>query len=156
VIKTIIEKFKKYKEKRFFTKHGVENWDQFNRKYDSDIDKYASKIKNIYFGYKTVVIVLNSIEVHDMFGPTTTSRHVAEWCKENIESKYRIDCFPVTNDVDGDLIAAEWVYPEKVIIAFKNEKDAMNFIITYNGPETNNGGSYDVVKIDRNTCRISF
>lgn len=144
----IISKYKHWKEQRFFKKHGVCSWEQFNRKYDVDFDNSAHFVKDMFHGYNTIILVPNPQMIFDFFGTTIYSSRVGDWCNENCVDKYRLQLVSIVEDINGELIYGAAYGSEELVIGFKSEEDASLFLLTYDAPEMNGKGKFNVVKIN--------
>lgn len=129
MISTIINIYKSWKEKRFFKKHGVENWQQFNRKYDCDFNPVSKTIKGLFHGYHSFYLVETHYVV-DLFGPMPSSQHISEWCEENCIGKYRIQEVETWGYDDMKMYSK---YPGEIelFVAFKEQDDAINYAMFY-------------------------
>lgn len=143
----IVELYKEWKQKRFFKKHGVENWEEYNIKYDPDFDYGGYAISEMFHGYPNVMLIPNPTLVADMFGPCIYSAPIIDWCKENCKGKYRVQIVSVIVDEHGKFIYSGKYGEDELFVSFKNEDDAMLFLLTYDGPEINVKGKFDVVTI---------
>lgn len=147
-LKNIIEKYNSWKEQRFFKKHGVNNWEHYNLKYDKDFKNTAYKIKEMFHGYNTVIIIPYPVMVSDFFGTTIYTSDVNNWCKQNCIGKYRIQLLSLCKDVTtGELFYGSPQGLEEMLIAFKEKDDAASFIMLYDGRELHSKQNIEVITI---------
>lgn len=141
----LVDKYRSWKEQRFFKKHKVTNWQEYDLKYDPDFNKDGYYLKKIFHGYKVVILVSSpTMIVKGFFGPFILCSPINDWCVENCKEKFRIQLMSLT-ELKKDEIVCNGVYGfEELVIAFKSVDDATLFLLTYNGPECK--GNFDVVK----------
>jgi hypothetical protein len=92
MLKTIIAKYKYYRDLAFLKKHGCKNWEEYNHRYDPDINIGASIVKDYYHGYPYVYCFedpKHEIYFWDLGYDGTFV--VNKWCKENLKGKFRFD-----------------------------------------------------------------
>lgn len=147
-INMLLQKYNAWKEQRFFKKHGVDSWEQYNLKYDKDFKKSAYLIKEMFHGYNTFIIIPNPKMVADFFGTTIYASDVTDWCKKNCVGKYRVQLMSICkNLVTNEFYYGSDISSEEMIVAFKEKDDAVSFIMLYDGPELKSTKTLDVVSI---------
>jgi len=133
MITKIVEKFKVWREKRYLRRHGVETWEQFNRKFDPDFNSDSDTIAGLFRGYHSFYLV-DTHYVADLFGPMPSSKHIAEWCAENCVGKYRIQELESWGFNDH----SKWSKRPgeiELYVAFKEREDAINYSLFYEKPD---------------------
>ena len=91
-------KLKQWKDRRFLKKHGCETWAQYNRWFDPDYNRRASRIRDYYHGYPHWTIIENhNHQIYWWDMAYDGSSEIVDWCEENLTSKYRFDCLRVIN-----------------------------------------------------------
>ncbi len=134
IIKPIKEMYRKYSEKKFLKKHGCETWEQYNHRYDPDINNRASKIKHFYQGYPYVYCFED--HKHDIYfwdlGYDGTFV-VDKWCKENLKGKFRLDFHRAfkANSTANDWEINEIGGGDYIFFACKDPKDFTLFMLVY-------------------------
>lgn len=137
MFKIIADKYNSYREQRFLKKHGCATWEQYDKKYDFDINKKADTIKDFYIGYPYVYIFKDtSKEVFTKhYDWIDGYKELEDWCQNNCVAKFRSDIHTVhvqTNlDFDGN-IEVEYFFNglghDYLFFAFKNDTDYIWFI----------------------------
>lgn len=143
----VYRRFRAYLRKRrsdkFLKKHLCNSYKEYNRKYDPDIDPYASYIANRYSGYGYVHVFENPFHTiyqfetdgwnYDMRG----IREVIQWCDDNCKGKYRIDEILSVKTEEGFYLIVPFpvmshINPQyRFFAAFKDEKDYMWFLLRW-------------------------
>jgi len=98
MIRRIKARIRKYKSDRFLKKHNCETWRQYNRLYDPDYNKDATKVTNYYKGYKYIHVFEDTKHyayqtIYD-YGPAGHRDgyfDILEWAEKNCKGKYRAD-----------------------------------------------------------------
>jgi hypothetical protein len=130
----LIEKYRAWKEKQFLKKHGCETREQYNYKYDPDINDRAISIKDYYHGYPYFYCFED--RKHEIYywdvaidGVYVTNK----WCKENLTGMFRFDFHRATK---APSTANEWVTNELgggdyIFFACKDPKDYTLFLLRW-------------------------
>lgn len=113
LIQHLRTKIDAWKEKRFLKKHDCETREEYERRYDPDCNKCATRLKDFYQGYKFVHCFENfKHEVYHWDIAVDGIYVMTLWCKEHFKGKFRFDIhrainFPSTgnqwvmNDIGG-------------------------------------------------------
>ena len=134
LIETIKDKYKAWKDSRFLRKHGCDNWEQYNYRFDPDICKRATEIKNYYHGYPYFYCFEDHKHEVYYWDPAVDGMYViSEWCKKNCKDKFRFDFHRAMN---APGTAWEWHINELgggdyIFAAFKSEKDFNWFMLRW-------------------------
>lgn len=127
---------KLWKDACFLKRHGCETWEQYNRKYDSDCDKFAQTPRQYFKGYSRVYAMTDL--THSMyFSDIAYDGYyvINKWLKQNCTGKHRIDILRVVYDSDhssvGDMYINEIGGRDFYFIAFKDEKDYLLFLLRW-------------------------
>jgi hypothetical protein len=134
LVETIKGKYNAWKDRRFLRKHGCENWKQYHYRFDPDIWKVATEIKNYYRGYPYIYCFEN--HNHDVYywDPAVDGMYVlTEWCKKNCKDKFRFDFHRAMN---APGTAWEWHINELgggdyIFAAFKDKRDFNWFLLRW-------------------------
>jgi len=130
----LINKYRLWKEKRFLKKHGCETREQYNYKYDPDINKLATRIKDFYYGYPYIYCFEMHAHIIYEWDIVYDGVYVAtNWCKENLTDKFRFD-FHRCNRKPST--ANEWEINELfggdyIFFACKDPKDYTMFLLRW-------------------------
>ena len=131
---TLIEKYRAWKEKRFLRKHGCETREQYNYRYDTDINNRATKIKNFYQGYPYIYCFEDHNHMVYDWDIVYDGIYVAtNWCKENLTGKFRFDFHRCTR---APSTANEWEVDglgggDFIFFACKDPKDYTLFLLRW-------------------------
>jgi hypothetical protein len=127
-------KIKTWRDRRFLKKHGCDNWYQYNRQYDPDINWRATRIKDFYQGYPYVYCFENhKHEVYYWDLGIDGACIVGNWCDENCKDKHRMDFHRAMN---APGTAWEWHINELgggdyIFAAFKDPEDFFMFSLKW-------------------------
>lgn len=142
----IIDGYRNWKELRFLKKHGCETRCEFERKFDTDYNIRATRIKDIYHGYPYVYCFENrqdfSYKLLFDYGPggyRYGCDDILDWCKDNISNKFRFDFHRVhkqTGIGNNGVEDSEWFIDQfgggdYIFAAFKNERDFAYFLLRW-------------------------
>jgi hypothetical protein len=147
LFKKIIKKYTLVKQKNCLKKHRISTLKKYHINYDPDFDISADNIKKMFHGYKTVILIPNPTVIADYSTCTIYYSPIKDWCEENCKDKFRMQLMPIVINETGDFIY-DYSGSEELVIGFKNSEDAVLFLMTYDGPEMNRKGKFDVVKIN--------
>ena len=125
---------KSWRDKRFLKKHGCEDWKQYHYRYDPDIDRRCSRIRDFYKGYPYWYMFEN--HRHQIYWwdlGYDGSKEIMEWCEQNCKDKFRFDGHRVMN---APATGYEWEMNELgggdyYFAAFKNERDFNWFLLRW-------------------------
>lgn len=91
-------KYLSWKDQRFLTKHGCNNWKEYYYKFDIDVNKYASNIKEYYGNYSYTYVFKNyshPVYLGDAYKNDLTDPSgyaiIKNWCEDNCRGKWRSD-----------------------------------------------------------------
>ena len=126
-----------WKDKRFLKKHGCENWDQYNHRFDPDINIRATHIKDYYMNYPYVFVFTDTRNDAFRDGVDEGCELLKNWCKENCKGKWRTDIHRVlprnlwqasdTTDYDiNDIGGYDFLF-----FGFTNEQDYIWFSLKW-------------------------
>ena len=126
--------------RRFLKKHGCETMEQYDRRYDPDINFRASVVSSYYSGYPHWIMIEDYTHLAYRFGHDYDGfGEVEDWLKENCTEKFRIDFHRVFKQT-GIGVNSE-LYPEWhmndiggsdfIFVAFKNEQDLLMFALRW-------------------------
>ena len=130
----LVSIYRNWSEKKFLKKHGCENWEQYNHRYDPDIIRNATWLKDFYHGYPYIYCFEN--HKHDIYiwdlGYDGTFV-VDKWCKENLKGKFRLDFHRA---MKAPSTAYEWEINELgggdyVFFACKDPRDYTWFLLRW-------------------------
>jgi hypothetical protein len=130
----LVDKYRKWSEKRFLLKHGCATREQYELKYDPDVFRPASRIKSFYHGYTHVYCFED--QRHEIYwwdlGYDGTFV-VDKWCRENLVGKYRFDFHRVARSAASD---NEWEVNELgggdyIFFACQDPKDYTLFLLRW-------------------------
>ncbi len=123
-------KIETWRDRRFLNKHGCENWEQYNYRFDPDRNERAYRVKDYYCGYPYWTMFLDhSHQVYYWDLGVDGIYIVSEWCKQNLSSKFRFDFLRVMNEPST---ANEWEINELggrdyIFFACQDERDFLMF-----------------------------
>lgn len=129
MIQKILDRYAQWKERRFLEKHGCKSREQYENRYDPNINYRASKIKDFYHGYPYIYCFENhsnhSVYYYDL--------SLDKWCKENCVDKFRFDFHRV---IKYPSTANEWEINEigggdYIFFACKDPKDFTMFLLRW-------------------------
>lgn len=127
-------KIKSWKDNRFLRKHGCEDWEQYHYRYDPDIWKIATRIKDYYRGYPYVYCIENRNHKAYEWDLAYDGMYVInKWMKANCKDKFRLDYHRAMN---APSTGWEWQINELgggdyVFAAFKTERDLSWFLMRW-------------------------
>lgn len=133
-LKYFQKKLKQWKDKRFLKKHRCETWEQYNYKFDPDCNQRATRIRDYYHGYKHWMVIQNRNHYAYHWDVHEDGIYVlSEWCKENLDSKFRFDFHRVMN---APATAHEWEINELggsdyILFACQDERDFIWFTMRW-------------------------
>jgi hypothetical protein len=128
-------KIKTWQERRFLKRHGCDSWEQYNYRFDPDIFKPASRIRDYYRGYPYFYCFENhKHEVYDWDIHIDGIYVLSKWCKKNCKDKFRFDFHRA---MKAPATANEWEINELgggdyIFVAFKEQRDYTWFILRWN------------------------
>ncbi len=131
---TISKAYRNWSDQRFLKKHGCNNWEQYNRRYDPNVVYGATRIKDFYHGYSNVYCFENHKHIIYEWDIAFDGIYVAtEWCKENLKGKYRFDFHRVMR---APSTASEWEVNELgggdyIFFACKDPRDYTLFLLRW-------------------------
>lgn len=134
LLKSIKTKYRKWCDVRFLKKHNCENWEQYNHRYDPDINARATRIKDYFHGYPYIYCFENhSHEIYFWDLGYYGTFVVNKWCKENLTDKFRLDFHCA---MKAPATAYEWEINELgggdyIFFACKDEKDFIHFMLRW-------------------------
>lgn len=122
------------RDKCFLKKHGCENWKEYNYRFDPDIFKPATRIKDYYHGYPYFYCFEN--QKHDVYYWDVAFDGIyvlSQWIDANCKGKYRFDFHRVMKE---PATAYEWEINELggsdfIFVAFKEERDYNWFVLRW-------------------------
>jgi hypothetical protein len=129
-------KIETWRDRRFLNKHGCENWEQYNYRFDPDRCQWASRVKDYYHGYPYWTIFSDhSHQVYYWDLGVDGIYILSEWCKQNLSGKFRFDFLRVFEQTPYGLNGpedAEWWINEiggsdYIFFACQNEQDFLMF-----------------------------
>lgn len=134
MLTTIKLKFQKWKDQRFLKRHGCETWKQYNYRFDPDINRRCTAIRDFYHGYPYVYCFEN--RKHQIYWwdlGYDGSYDIVEWCEQYCKDKFRIDCYRV---IKYPSTSNEWTMNDMgggdyYFAAFKNERDYNWFLLRW-------------------------
>ena len=134
MIQKILDRYAQWKERRFLAKHGCKTREQYEHRYDPNVNYRASKIKDFYHGYPYVYCFENRI--HDIYVWDLGFDGLYEphkWCKENCVDNFRFDFhraikYPSTSNEweINDLGGGDYIF-----FACKDPKDYTLFLLRW-------------------------
>jgi len=134
ILSSITRLYKEWRDCRFLRKHGCEDWEQYNYRFDPDICKRATEIKNYYQGYPYIYCIENrNHKVYEWDLAYDGMYVVNKWMKANCKDKFRLDYHRAMN---APGTAWEWHITELgggdyVFAAFKSERDFNWFLLRW-------------------------
>lgn len=132
IFNSIKDWYNNWKEQRFLKKHRCETWEQYHRIYDPDFNIRATEIQNIYHGYLYVYCFENHHhEIYYWDIAIDGTYRVTEWCKMNLNDKFRFDFHRVVKDSNGNWVTNELGGGDYIFAAFKNNKDYAYFLLKW-------------------------
>ena len=134
MLTTIKQKYREWKDQRFLRKHGCDNWKQYNHRYDPDIERRCSRIKDFYHGYPYIYCFED--RKHDIYywDIAVDGMYVLDqWCEKNCKDKYRFDFHRAIN---VPATAYQWEINELgggdyAFAAFKDQRDFNWFLLRW-------------------------
>lgn len=130
----IKEYYKNYRDKRFLKKHHCKNWDDYNWRFDPDINFYATELSNFYahYPYYHIFTNYNSYCYHIEDGDNYGWKVIYNWCKEKTKHKFRSDSHRLFNsDSTENRWAMSWMGRDYIVFAFKDKKDYDWFLLRW-------------------------
>lgn len=131
--------FKVRRARKILKKHGCDTWAQYYKKYDPGVNVYANTVKELYHGYKYLVIFEQSSDL--MFDNKSWNQGLAtilDWCEEKCKSRWRHDFLRVYTqhgiDVNGDAHLEYFINDlanDALFFAFTDEKDYAWFMLRW-------------------------
>ena len=135
MIKSLKQRWKGYREKRFLENYGCETWREYERKYDLDVGPHARWAHTYYHGYPQVVPIDpqkfidwvrgGRYPYHDLVDKMT------EWCEQNCQGKWRNDWHRGFWDAHGNYEFNGIGGGDVMFFAFKEESDYVWFMLTW-------------------------
>lgn len=127
-------KIKSWKDNRFLRKHGCDSWEQYNYRFDPDIFKPATRIKDFYHGYPYFYCFED--HKHDVYHWDVGYDGIyvlSQWIDANCKGKYRFDFHRAINEPST---AHQWSINELgggdyIFVAFKEERDFNWFLLRW-------------------------
>ena len=122
-------RWKGWKEKRFLDSYGCKSWREYERKYDLDFSNRAAPIKKMYHGYSRLYAYPDGFSgVYDK----QCCDDMVTWCELNCVGKWRHDMLRVIRfKQSDDWVQNEIVGGDQVFFAFKDDKDAVIFLLIW-------------------------
>lgn len=162
IIEILHNYYTSWKDRKFLKKHNVNTWDEYNYYYDPDWNIKSDKLTDIFHGY-SVILILPKQNWTDsgIFGLMIDVTNLQLWCSANCEGKFRILPMSTYKSADGNFyrnIFSQFASltvkfnpladeAEKAIVAFKNENDATNFILLYDGIEMQSNKKTEIIYV---------
>ena len=140
MIKSLKERWKGYKEKRFLENYGCETWREYERKYDPDVGFRARWAHTYYHGYPHVLPMDPKKFSGWSLGGTIFQLvdKMTEWCEQNCQGKWRNDWHRGFWDAHGNyefngIGGGSMILPggDVMFFAFKEESDYVWFMLTW-------------------------
>jgi hypothetical protein len=133
-------KIKTWRDNRFLKKHGCETWEQYNYRFDPDVVKPATRVKDYYHGYPYFYCFEN--HKHDVYHWDVGYDGMyilSQWIDANCKGKYRFDFLRVFQQTPIGLNGAEsseWHINELgggdyIFVAFKEHRDYTWFMLRW-------------------------
>lgn len=134
MISLFVQKYKQWKDERFLHKHGCKSWEQYYHRYDPDIERRSTKIKDFYKGYPYVYCFEN--REHQIYWwdlGYDGSKEIVEWCQQHCKDKFRFDGHRV---IKASYTSNEWEMNELgggdyCFAAFKDKEDYIWFSLKW-------------------------
>lgn len=132
IIKTVKKWFADWKEKRFLKKHGCKTREEYERRYDPDVNYRGDTLEQFYHGYSKV----HSFDDHNHFVyfwdlGCDGSYVMNKWCRENCRDKFRMDYLRGFKNPYGNWILNGIGDTDFITIAFKDERDFTWFMLKW-------------------------
>jgi hypothetical protein len=140
MIKSLKERWKGYKEKRFLENYGCKTWREYERKYDADVGFRARWAHTYYHGYPHVLPMDPKKFSGWALGGTIFQLvdKMTEWCEQNCQGKWRNDWHRGFWDAHGNyefngIGGGSMILPggDVMFFAFKEESDYVWFMLTW-------------------------
>jgi hypothetical protein len=138
MIKSLKERWKGYKEKRFLENYGCETWREYELKYDPDIGFRARWAHTFYHGYPHLIPIdpqgLCDYGFHGVHHYHDLVEKMIEWCEQNCQGKWRNDWHRGFWDHQGNYEVYELNGiggGDIMFFAFKEESDYIWFKLTW-------------------------
>lgn len=131
----LLDRFQRWKDKRFLRKQGFDNWEQYHRHHDPRLNKRAPSIKRFYHGYPYVHAFTNvNSDPWIAYGDWLTGlSHIKDWCKDHCKGAWRYDihrvmdtAYPPSKDWNFNEFGGDYLF-----FAFENEKDFVWFSLRW-------------------------
>lgn len=130
----LIRIYRLWSEKRFLKRHGCETREQYDRRYDLDVQHRSTRIKSFYHGYPYVYCFENrSHDIYDWDIHYDGVYVATEWCKKNLKSKFRFDFHRATKTPDttnkweiNELFGGDYIF-----FACQDPKDFTLFMLRW-------------------------
>lgn len=135
IIKKLKERYKGYKEKKFLEAHGCKTWNEYERRYDSDVGHIARWAHTFYHGYPYVFPLepdgYKDLHYHGVYPYLDAVVQMTEWCQKNCKGKWRNDWHRGFWDTQGNFEFNAISGSDLMFFAFKEESDYVWFRLTW-------------------------
>lgn len=140
MISKLLKKYQQWKDCRFLKNHGCETWDQYHRRFDPDYNIRATRISDYYHGYPYWHVFDNYkhycyqfLSDHGTGGRRYGYDDINAWCKQNLAHRFRLDVLRVARwpRPDGEWAINELGGEDRIFMAFKDQKEYMNFLLRW-------------------------
>ena len=132
------EKYAEWKEDRFLKKHRCDSREQYEHRFDPDINNRATAIRDYYHGYSYVSCceprshyAYELLYDHGPGGHRYGFNDMHDWCKEHCQEKFRVDYHRVIKNYWNRWEMNEIGGGDHVFFAFKNKEDYFLFTLKW-------------------------
>jgi hypothetical protein len=134
ILSKLQTKIKEWQDGRFLKKHGCDSWEVYHHRFDPDIIRVSTRIKDFYHGYPYIYCFENhNHDVYYLDIAVDGTSMLSKWCKANCKDKFRFDFHRV---MKAPSTGNEWAVNELgggdyIFAAFKNERDYLMFLLRW-------------------------
>ena len=124
--------FKLWRDRRFLRRHGCETWREYDIRYDTDVNRSASRVREFYHGYPYVYCFENRDHPVYYWDIAVDGAYILNnWCENTCVDKYRLDFHRVYRNYWNEWEINEIGGGDYIFAAFKNERDYLLFSLKW-------------------------
>ena len=124
--------FKLWRDRRFLRQHGCETWREYDIRYDTDVNRSASRVREFYYGYSYVHCFENRDHPVYYWDIAVDGAYILNnWCENTCVDKYRLDFHRVYRNYWNEWEINEIGGGDYIFAAFKNERDYLLFSLKW-------------------------
>ena len=137
--KKLVEEYKRWRETRFFKKHGVSSWKGYYLKYDPDYDARADTIRQMFFGYPYIAEITQASSLKAPEGWHHDGlQYLNSWLEISCKGKTRATIqrtMPTSYHYEDGSVKHDWHLNEfcrdALYVAFQDERDYIMFLLKW-------------------------